>query len=337
MIAGMDPLVSGIIDKLVLDDNPLTQQARELGKELCSSGNPDVRPIAPRQGPQPAKSCDYCHTALEKALCCAQCKLVSYCGRDCQKSHWKSGHKAACVPSTANLRVGDKDITLDRGMYEPNEAPALRRGYETQPSSSEGAPFEWDINTWQHSKPAIFNKGLGCGCMQGESSVCSIKPFDDVHNQCSVRVLHASDVLGIGVCIKKSGKMTVFWKYSGNALKFCSNGGVGGPFGKPYSTGDVVTVRIKDDALEFDLNGEPLGPAFTDLKPNMGPFYLRVSLVNNYNVRALPYNAMRVRDALQKVRAGRLTEGQYMNVANNVGLPSRSDPSSMRSEVLIVP
>jgi hypothetical protein len=28
---------------------------------------------------------------------CIQCKTVVYCGRDCQKKHWKAGHKKVCV------------------------------------------------------------------------------------------------------------------------------------------------------------------------------------------------------------------------------------------------
>ena len=33
---------------------------------------------------------------------CANCKLVFYCGRDCQRGHWKNGgHKAVCAQLTA--------------------------------------------------------------------------------------------------------------------------------------------------------------------------------------------------------------------------------------------
>ena len=32
--------------------------------------------------------------------------------------------------------------------------------------------FEWDLNAWQHTKPALFNASLGVGCMQGETSIC---------------------------------------------------------------------------------------------------------------------------------------------------------------------
>ena len=34
-------------------------------------------------------------TALKS---CDRCKRVSYCGKECQRAHWKAGHKAACVP-----------------------------------------------------------------------------------------------------------------------------------------------------------------------------------------------------------------------------------------------
>lgn len=28
---------------------------------------------------------------------CARCKLACYCSRECQKKHWKAGHKTNCV------------------------------------------------------------------------------------------------------------------------------------------------------------------------------------------------------------------------------------------------
>ena len=33
--------------------------------------------------------------ALKK---CARCKAVQYCGTDCQRRHWRGGHKAVCKP-----------------------------------------------------------------------------------------------------------------------------------------------------------------------------------------------------------------------------------------------
>ena len=30
---------------------------------------------------------------------CSQCKQVFYCSKDCQKEHWKKGHRQACVPA----------------------------------------------------------------------------------------------------------------------------------------------------------------------------------------------------------------------------------------------
>jgi hypothetical protein len=43
------------------------------------------------------KKCDKCNEVKEKVFVCSKCKLVKYCGRDCQKEHWKT-HKSDCQP-----------------------------------------------------------------------------------------------------------------------------------------------------------------------------------------------------------------------------------------------
>ena len=40
--------------------------------------------------------CFHCQTESAKMMCCSQCHRAWYCGRPCQKKHWKH-HKAACL------------------------------------------------------------------------------------------------------------------------------------------------------------------------------------------------------------------------------------------------
>ena len=41
--------------------------------------------------------CDNCADTACPLKSCARCKLVKYCGKPCQRQHWKSGHKKRCV------------------------------------------------------------------------------------------------------------------------------------------------------------------------------------------------------------------------------------------------
>jgi len=40
--------------------------------------------------------CFKVETKTQKFKICQRCKLVSYCSQDCQRAHWKGGHKAKC-------------------------------------------------------------------------------------------------------------------------------------------------------------------------------------------------------------------------------------------------
>ena len=40
--------------------------------------------------------CHNCHREFDTVKQCVACKQVWYCGSDCQKRHWKAGHKEVC-------------------------------------------------------------------------------------------------------------------------------------------------------------------------------------------------------------------------------------------------
>jgi hypothetical protein len=42
--------------------------------------------------------CDYCDKLFSESelKACSKCNVRRYCGRDCQVSHWKAGHKSEC-------------------------------------------------------------------------------------------------------------------------------------------------------------------------------------------------------------------------------------------------
>eukprot|EP00536_Pseudo-nitzschia_multiseries_P001996 jgi/Psemu1/301159/fgenesh1_kg.26_\ len=41
--------------------------------------------------------CANCTKLLPKMNQCSRCRMVKYCSRECQSSHWKKVHKSSCV------------------------------------------------------------------------------------------------------------------------------------------------------------------------------------------------------------------------------------------------
>ena len=68
--------------------------------------------------PEEAHRCFHCQTESAKMMCCSQCNSAWYCGKACQKKHWKQ-HKRAC---TAAVAAEARAATLRR------EATAARGG-----------------------------------------------------------------------------------------------------------------------------------------------------------------------------------------------------------------
>jgi MYND finger len=48
---------------------------------------------------QATDRCQFCGVegSQDKFLVCSACKVSGYCSRDCQRAHWKAGHKTACM------------------------------------------------------------------------------------------------------------------------------------------------------------------------------------------------------------------------------------------------
>jgi hypothetical protein len=60
-------------------------------------------PIKEGKAPKAPFICASCDSPIPtgEKKCCARCKVNYYCSRDCQKAHWKAGHKLMCRPDSA--------------------------------------------------------------------------------------------------------------------------------------------------------------------------------------------------------------------------------------------
>mmetsp|Transcript_23497 Transcript_23497/g.30713 ORF Transcript_23497/g.30713 Transcript_23497/m.30713 type:complete len:389 (+) Transcript_23497:39-1205(+) len=57
--------------------------------------------------------CDECGKKGEDNLRCSRCQNAWYCGPECQRKAWKSGHKKACKSDSSNKPNGSKAIQQD--------------------------------------------------------------------------------------------------------------------------------------------------------------------------------------------------------------------------------
>eukprot|EP00656_Telonema_subtile_P014767 TRINITY_DN17639_c0_g1_i2.p1 TRINITY_DN17639_c0_g1~~TRINITY_DN17639_c0_g1_i2.p1 ORF type:complete len:760 (-),score=181.63 TRINITY_DN17639_c0_g1_i2:17-2296(-) len=83
--------------------------------------------------------CDCCGKKVQTLLKCARCKTVAYCSKECQKTHWKAGHKDKCNTSAleeAALAVPEPEAEQE---HDPEPEPELVPG--------EVLPFGWEQST----------------------------------------------------------------------------------------------------------------------------------------------------------------------------------------------
>ena len=60
--------------------------------------------------------CDYCSHLTIKTSRCSRCRAVQYCSLNCQKSHWKQGHKMQCKATDTDIEKKAASLDGDTGM-----------------------------------------------------------------------------------------------------------------------------------------------------------------------------------------------------------------------------
>ena len=63
---------------------------QKAGKKAGKKGNAEPK----------TRRCFHCQAESTKMMCCSQCHIAWYCGKACQKKHWKL-HKRACSAAVA--------------------------------------------------------------------------------------------------------------------------------------------------------------------------------------------------------------------------------------------
>ena len=101
-------------DKAVSEQSPTTEPSDKAVSEQVSAS--ELMPIYFNPN---LKSCSNC--GCEGSLKRCPCVAVAYCSKQCQKEHWKSGHRALCpVGPVVNPSGKDpKDISMViRGKHQ---------------------------------------------------------------------------------------------------------------------------------------------------------------------------------------------------------------------------
>jgi hypothetical protein len=102
-------VVLQLLDALVQCDNGLGPSAAMSARidriQVMQEGGivfgPEVSKLPEVKVALKERNCSCCKTRLcrsaKKYYKCSRCKLVCYCGAECQKWHWRNGHKEVCT------------------------------------------------------------------------------------------------------------------------------------------------------------------------------------------------------------------------------------------------
>jgi hypothetical protein len=111
--------------------------------------------------------CAQCMKKLDTdALQCSKCKTVSYCGRECQISHWQGGHKKECFILSKAKRGVRLSPPKDTGLHTRILSHAFR---------------EQSAGTYRKSNGVDFNE-LFVLKIQANSNISPIMSYDQTRS-----------------------------------------------------------------------------------------------------------------------------------------------------------
>lgn len=114
-----------------------TQDRRERCKDLMYLDPTCVNRAAPPLLARSSKfRCTNCQKTSQTPLSkCSRCQAASYCGQECQVSHWKSSHKAPCNSVCGKPNPEVRALTA---LYFPTRAMV----YQARPENLQGVRFD---------------------------------------------------------------------------------------------------------------------------------------------------------------------------------------------------
>eukprot|EP00563_Minutocellus_polymorphus_P016227 CAMPEP_0181056892 /NCGR_PEP_ID=MMETSP1070-20121207/19957_1 /TAXON_ID=265543 /ORGANISM="Minutocellus polymorphus, Strain NH13" /LENGTH=379 /DNA_ID=CAMNT_0023136265 /DNA_START=24 /DNA_END=1163 /DNA_ORIENTATION=+ len=87
----------GTVD--ILGKSPIPR-AMKWFRKAAAAGDPDAPRMVMDLQIRYSSFCINCQKMGDKLSQCSKCKVVRYCGRDCQLAHWNAGHKKDCCKQT---------------------------------------------------------------------------------------------------------------------------------------------------------------------------------------------------------------------------------------------
>lgn len=91
-----------LILRIILIDTMQSHQAiatvrKPVWSEQIKKKVTDIQKILDTDTMDAAVRCSYCSQRSLNLLRCSRCKEMYYCSRECQRGHWREGHRDHCV------------------------------------------------------------------------------------------------------------------------------------------------------------------------------------------------------------------------------------------------